>query len=422
MTQGLGHSAEVPCGTDLPKVSFKATDERSHGTFLKESITHLFWEVVYFLLLPLEAIRYLAVRVAIVPSVGSISKKVADRTRNALINGIKHGRVNFTINRLAVRTADRVTLDTCELVHPDQPKEPSEQKWIVFFNGNGSCYEDMLPALAKISEDTGVNIYTGNYRGVGYSKGFPWTAKDLIFDGEAMVQRLLKQGVKPENILLHGWSIGGGVATAVAAKHPEMHLCSDRSFSTFKCEVREMVGNAAPQILHRVFAKWKDETIEKVAKAVANIAAVLAHFIGWDFDSVTSYDKVTGNKFVMHHPCDAVIPHRASLYYGLKQKHMTEADQVAKKNRVPLKAKGQAYDEYPKEYKPSRIRLNSSSETWTAENNGPRRAEKKHSEIEIRGVDHHISFLSLIPSYSDGYREYLTHVRSALALPQGDVE
>ncbi len=404
-----------------PAEHFKVTSDVFKTYSFKNVVTRLFWEVVYFVLLPLEVVRYVANRFAILPAVFMISGVRADQVRTNTLKRIRESGSELQIKRIAVTTADRVKLDTFELVHPNSPAE-AEQKWIVLYNGNGASTEGMLADLAKIAEDTGANVYSGNYRGVGHSEGFPWTSQDLILDGEAMVQRLLTKGVKPENILIHGWSMGGGIGAAVAAKHPGMHLCSDRSFSGFDREVAEMIGGIAPQIL-RQLTSWKAETIQKVANAVTKIASRLVHFLGWIFDSVGNYEKVTGHKFVMHHPCDGVIPHKASLYYGLKQAHMTEADRLAKRERVRLQDSGErAEDEYATDYKPSRIRLHANSEVrelgWRSKPKGSlERATAKLRERRAHGPNHHCSAaLTLSRDYSEGYSAYVAHVREALRL------
>lgn len=362
-----------------PVETFEVTEDVFETSAVKNVMTKLFWEVVYFLLLPLEGIRYLAVKFAILPGTFVFSKKRADHQRatsEECLNGKGVG-----VRRVSVITADRVKLDTYEVVPTRAQEEaPEEQKWIVFFNGNCASTEGMLVDLAQIAVDTGARVFSGNYRGVGHSTGFPWRSQDLVLDGEAMVQRLLAKGVKPEHILLHGWSMGGGVAAAVAAKHPGMHLCSDRSFATFDREVQEL----GQQILG--------------GKVLAKIAASIVKFIDWTFDSVGNYDKVTGEKFVMHHPCDGVIPHKASLYYGLKQAHRSEGE-------------GR---------KPERIRLQASWETradgWRSQRKGiSDRMLMKTKEKNKAGQGHHCAGLVILKqNYLDGYQAYVERVRNIL--------
>lgn len=46
--------------------------------------------------------------------------------------------------------------------------------------------------------------------GVGMSEGLPLTGEDLIQDGVAAMLHLLEQGVRSQNVLIHGFSMGGG--------------------------------------------------------------------------------------------------------------------------------------------------------------------------------------------------------------------
>lgn len=187
--------------------------------------------------------------------------------------------------QVTVETADGVKLDTVAIEHPDQKNLPAyEQKWILKFDGNGSYYEAHLKNALQLSRETGASFYTGNYRGVIRSEGRAKRAQDLILDGEAMLQYLLQKGVRPENILIHGHSLGGGVGTAVAARHPGVNLCNDRSFASIKAVVGPIIG----------------KLIER-----------------WNFDSVKNYQAVSGEKFILFSSKDKVINCSASLFKKL---------------------------------------------------------------------------------------------------------
>ena len=212
---------------------------------------------------------------------------------------------NNHAHRVAVQTADGVDLDTLMIQHPNQLTLPtSEQKWVVFSNPNIACFEIMTEFLKAISDKTGANVYTGNYRGVMNSKGRASSSHELVRDGEAMVQKLLSAGVPAKNILLHGWSLGGAVATKVGAQHQEegneMHACNDRSFAS---------------LAHTIDA----------LKPAAGLFGKAAWVAGWSFDSVADFKKIKGHKFIVLSRNDEIIHYKkASLYKVFKKTHPTE--------------------------------------------------------------------------------------------------
>ncbi len=386
----------------LREVYFSVKEDVFNTGSFSNVVTRIFWEVVYFILLPVELVRWAVIRFAILPAIylesknkvkNSIARDEAwERIRNNHVEGQE-------FKRVSIRTADGVRLETLEIRHPNQiSKTPVEQKWIIFFNGNACSTEGMIEVLSKLSKDTGANVYSGDYRGVGLSEGFPWRSQDLVIDGEAMVQYLFSKGVKEKNILIHGWSIGGGVGTAVAAKHPDINFCNDRSFAKLSLVARESIGRF-------------------LGDAVGFIAAAIVRFIGWELDSVNNYDKINGDKFIMYHPCDGCIHRDVSLYRGVKNLHMDPQDREKKILRAEKKAQGLHYErEYPEDYKPLwRIRLIRNSETWM-NSEGPERIYKKKREMEDNGKAHHCSFNALSSDYINGYNDYLARVRSALRM------
>ncbi|WP_284452776.1 alpha/beta hydrolase [Parachlamydia acanthamoebae] len=312
---------------------FKIQEKKELEKAKKSKITHKLLAPLFFL--PRVAKRGLQKLVGkiILPSQFS-SKKTLDEYYDAATGPL----FSKNQNRFTIQTADGVKLDTMTITHASEAaKDPKDQKWLVFFNGNGMTYEEMVPELQILFGRLGVNIYTGNYRGVGYSEKSPSKAEDLVIDGEAMVQYLLNQGIQPENIVLYGWSLGGAVATHVAALHqneefPEkgIRLVNDRSFSTLKKEVSHLLP------------------------VIGGLASRLIGPLKWNLNSLENWKKIdNNNKALLFHKDDPVIPYKASLYKGLKESSMSEDDKKAKKERRKFKAKKRDYDKnYPQDYKP----------------------------------------------------------------------
>ncbi|EHL32764.1 SidE phosphodiesterase domain-containing protein [Legionella drancourtii] len=117
-------------------------------------------------------------------------------------------------------------------------KNPSEQKYILCINGRDSLFadDDKLFQMQEDSKATDAAVMSFNMPGIGNSKGSSTYAADLVTVTTDIVKNLIHRGVKPENILLKGHSLGGAIATlTVANLHQENHpvrLFVDRSFSS----------------------------------------------------------------------------------------------------------------------------------------------------------------------------------------------
>jgi hypothetical protein len=236
--------------------------------------------------------------------------------------------------QITVKTADQADLDLLAIRNSAQQiLSPQAQKWILYLHGNNTCYENHLEQLKLISESTGANLLTGNYRGVMRSKGNAKASEDLVLDGEAMVQYLLHQGVPANHIFVHGYSLGGAVGTEVAGYHQEegceMQLCNERSFSTIT-----------------------DFLKAQISFIFASLLGKLIYDAGWRFDSVRQFQKIKGNKFIIHSKEDGVIRYEASLYKRLKETQMTPTDRKLKVKRQGSKKHGLEIEKHPKEYKP----------------------------------------------------------------------
>ena len=60
------------------------------------------------------------------------------------------------------------------------------------------------------------NVLMFNYRGCGGSGGFPCTIDDMVSDGDAAMQYVVRTlGVPSHKVLIFGASLGGAVGTMV---------------------------------------------------------------------------------------------------------------------------------------------------------------------------------------------------------------
>ncbi|CCB86478.1 serine aminopeptidase domain-containing protein [Parachlamydia acanthamoebae] len=220
---------------------------------------------------------------------------------------------------IKIESADKkIVLDSFAL----HPKFESD-KWIVIFNGMNSQYEKHLDALKKLAEDTNAHVLTFNYRGVGDSqildnkghKGRAKNTKDLVQDGEMLLEYLHSKGVNSKNIMLYGHSMGGGVA---AELHDKMQhkgpLLSESSFSSFAAAVAAKKGK---------------------------LMSFFIRLFGWNLKSMKAFENPQ-NKGIITNKRDPTIHYeKASLYkrvkMGLKEEEVLLRVKIGKHPKKEVK-------------------------------------------------------------------------------------
>jgi len=162
---------------------------------------------------------------------------------------------------------------------------------MIYFNGNGENFAMNLTGLSDLANQLKVNLLVFNYRGTFPSQGSA-SKEGLILDGDAAYQYVRSLGIEDKHIILNGHSLGGGIASEVAAMHPDVNLCHERSFSKLSTEIHMLMGGG-------VFGK---------------IISVLAQCLGWELNSVDNWNKVIGRKWVITSEQDGVIRKGARLF------------------------------------------------------------------------------------------------------------
>lgn len=101
---------------------------------------------------------------------------------------------------------------------------------MLFCHGNGGNLTSR-PGYYRAILETGVNLLTFDYRGYGLSEGEPSEAGTYT-DATTACQWLRARGFAPENILVWGESLGGGIASHVAATERVGGLVLQSSFTS----------------------------------------------------------------------------------------------------------------------------------------------------------------------------------------------
>ena len=102
---------------------------------------------------------------------------------------------------------------------------------IFFCHGNAEDIGIRIPVFKALNY-LGYGVFAFDYRGYGLSSGRP-TVKNTYVDSESAFSYLTKNlGVPPDKIILHGQSLGGGIAIPLAVKHKVAGLIVESSFVT----------------------------------------------------------------------------------------------------------------------------------------------------------------------------------------------
>jgi hypothetical protein len=108
---------------------------------------------------------------------------------------------------------------------------PTARYTILLSHGNGEDLGDIMPELREFAE-RGYAVLGYDYRGYGLSSGKPSEA-NACADIEAAYRYLTTTlKVPPEQIILHGYSVGGGPAVDLASRHRVGGLVLESAFTS----------------------------------------------------------------------------------------------------------------------------------------------------------------------------------------------
>ncbi|MDC9593659.1 MARTX multifunctional-autoprocessing repeats-in-toxin holotoxin RtxA [Xenorhabdus sp. IM139775] len=138
------------------------------------------------------------------------------------VNSGTQGRLDEAVTK---GTANKVTLqgDAGRLTgyyhngdQKDQSGDSPAKKVVLFIHGSGSSAEEQASVIQSHYQEQGVDMLAVNLRGYGTSDGHP-NEKGLYQDARTMFRYLVNdRGIKPENIIIHGYSMGGPIAADLA--------------------------------------------------------------------------------------------------------------------------------------------------------------------------------------------------------------
>lgn len=130
----------------------------------------------------------------------------------------------FIAKPLVLKTSDGERLTAWH--RPAQKGKPT----ILYFYGNAGLLANHIERFNALAAD-GSGLFSIDYRGYGASSGKP-TEAGLLLDAEAAYLYLLAESILPQDVIVYGESLGGGVAAAIAAQHHPGALILESTFSS----------------------------------------------------------------------------------------------------------------------------------------------------------------------------------------------
>ena len=124
-------------------------------------------------------------------------------------NNYSGDQILVSIKKIKIKTQDGI-----ELMSWYHNKNLNDYKTILFLHGNAGSLENRIHKINHF-KDMNVNFLLVAWRGFNGNMGKP-TEKGLYEDARSAVRWLKLKGVKENNIIIYGESLGTGVATEIA--------------------------------------------------------------------------------------------------------------------------------------------------------------------------------------------------------------
>lgn len=122
-----------------------------------------------------------------------------------------------TVSSVSIKTTDGLTLHGWQIHPPGESKNINDADWVVlYFHGNAGNRKSRARDCCDFTR-MGCHVLLFDYRGYGENDGSP--SESAFVDDAKRIHDFAveEQAVLPDRILIYGESLGGGVATQLAA-------------------------------------------------------------------------------------------------------------------------------------------------------------------------------------------------------------
>jgi len=162
-------------------------------------------------------------------------------------------KLNVPIIKVIITTQDNV-----ELLAWYHNKDADDYKTILFLHGNAGSLENRIHKINHF-KDMNVNFLIIAWRGFSGNKGKP-TEEGLYDDARSAIAWLKKKGIKENNIIIYGESLGTGVTIEVAQKKNFAGIILESPFTSMV----ETGKDKYPFLPVRLLLKDKYESDKKI--------------------------------------------------------------------------------------------------------------------------------------------------------------
>jgi len=168
------------------------------------------------------------------------------------------------VEKVKIQTSDNLQLNGWF-----HKKNLSDYKTIIYLHGNAGTLENRIHKLNHF-EDIDVNFLIIAWRGFSGNKGKP-TEDGLYIDGKSAVNWVLEKGIKEENIVLYGESLGTGITLEIAQNKNFAGVILETPFTSMVA----VAQNFYPYIPVNLLLKDRYENEKKVINI--NIPIMIMH-------------------------------------------------------------------------------------------------------------------------------------------------
>jgi fermentation-respiration switch protein FrsA (DUF1100 family) len=141
-----------------------------------------------------------------------------------------------------------------------QVKPAEGQPTLLYFHGNGGSLIDRADRIRRFARD-GLGIFMLAYRGYAGSGGSP-TETALVADAQLAYDHLISGGMRPEDIVVYGESLGTGISVQLAASRKVAAVVLDAPYTS----IADIGQSLYPFIPVRLFLKDTFASIDYIGQ------------------------------------------------------------------------------------------------------------------------------------------------------------
>ena len=255
--------------------------------------------------------------------------------------------------RFLLKTKDGFSLDALYVKarHCDEKKNP---RGALCFHGNG-MYLDAMGEFASFYLSRNVSVLLITMRGYPGSEGDVRNEGEtgIYLDVAASVDYMIDKGFLPTDLIAHGFSLGGSLASAAAVHHELGALVLDHTFTSASQVSRPRAVDEISKISQWIPA-WVGSSIAQGAMDAtfqSGMDVDLGHDRIVKTDGLSSVDKVKkyqGSLVICYGTADHIMP----VSFADDFEHAYEGERFI---RIEIKGKGHSCDQFGDEEMSERL-------------------------------------------------------------------